>query len=200
MQGYLGILSRGLAAHDKALVARAESAIDKALGGFPYDLQVAYSVDAAGRWLAAGDTGRARQQLRRADEVIAKAGFEPDALAPSAVALVAAEFRLGDRQSARARLDGLRDAFAARMSEVTDLRRATPLRAMAETYELLGDRARAADCYADALREGSLNPNARPRANDLCLTLVSMARCGFVPDAGMDRTIASIREGLSAPW
>jgi hypothetical protein len=64
----------------------------------------------------------------------------------------------------------------------------------------LGDRADAEACFAAALEDGALNPNARPRAEDLCLTLLSMARCGFAPTDSMDRRIDAIRAGLADPW
>ncbi|MGA1266734.1 MAG: hypothetical protein ACO32J_06105 [Phycisphaerales bacterium] len=63
-----------------------------------------------------------------------------------------------------------------------------------------GDRDEALRIWRLALEAGALNPNARPRAEDLCLTCLSMVRSGVEPPADMRATIRSIRSGLKAPW
>lgn len=200
LDGHLEILRRTLGTGDDAAARRARSALDAGIGGLPPDLQVTYLLRMADALAAAGRVDDARTAVARAGEAFSKANLEAQSRAATGVPIAEMEFRLGDRAAALARVEGLRADFEARREEITDLRRATALRALAEGFWMLGERDRAARCYADALREGAVNPNARPRANDLCETLVSMARCGFVPDAAMGRTIASTRAGLVAPW
>jgi tetratricopeptide (TPR) repeat protein len=200
IDGYLEVLARALASGDDALADRSRRAIDRAVPGLPHDLQVDTMLRVGDALRVAGRMDAARSEVAKAVDAFGRMEFEVQARPTVGVPIAEAQWRLGDRSEALARMDGLRDAFLARMQEVTDLRRAAPLRALAEGYMLAGERGRAESAYAAALAEGARNPNARPRANDLCTTMVSMARSGFVPPPPMDRTMASIRAGLAAPW
>lgn len=200
LDGHAGILRRALAAGDAATASRARQALAKGIAGLPPDLQVDYTLRVADVLRLAGRMDDARAEVARAGEAFARASLEAQSRATVGVPLAEAQFRTGDRAGALARIDSLRADFLAHRDEITDLRRATSLRALAEGYMLLGERARAAESYADALREGAVNPNARPRANDLCGTLVSMARSGFAPGNELERSIASTKAGLGAPW
>lgn len=200
LDGYLRIMKRALASGDDAMLRRSRAAIEKGTPGLPFDLQVSMALAQAAALREAGRPDEARGAVERASATFDRAGFEARTMATVGVPIAEEEFRLGDRGAALKRIDALRAAFEARREEVTDLLRATTHRALAEGYLCCGEHGAAARCYAEALREGALNPNARPRANDLCETLVSMARSGFVPDAEMGRTIASIRSGLGDPW
>lgn len=198
LDGYLAIVRR--ADCDEAWRARAEKAVDGALPGLPYDLRVRYLVELAGAIDGPGRADRARALLDRADGVMASAGFLPEDIVPIGTPIAVARARLGDRDAARAALRSLRAAFEARRDEVVNLRRATSWRTLATAYASLGERADAEACFAAALEDGALNPNARPRAEDLCMTLLAMARSGFVPTDSMERRIREIRAGLVDPW
>jgi hypothetical protein len=71
---------------------------------------------------------------------------------------------------------------------------------VAETFAALGDTAKARAVYLRALEDGSGNPNARPRAEDLTATLVSMAKSGIAADEAINAKLAATRAGLVAPW
>ncbi|MFM8872177.1 MAG: hypothetical protein ACKOJI_02230, partial [Phycisphaerales bacterium] len=179
LDGYLAIVRR--ADCDDAWRTRAVKAIDGALPGLPYDLRVQYLVSLADALAARGRTDEARAALDRADAVMASAGFLPEDIVPIGAPSAVARTRLRARDAARAALRPLRTTFARRREEVVNLRRATSWRALATGFMGLGDRADAEACFAAALEDGALNPNARPRAEDLCMTLLAMARCGAVP-------------------
>lgn len=198
LDGYLAIMRRPDC--DDAWRARATKAIDGALAGLPYDLRVQYLVAVADALAVHGRAAEARAALDRADGVMSSAGFLPEDIVPIGAPIAAARTRLGDRDAARAALRALRTTFEKRREEVVNLRRATSWRALAAGFMGLGDRADAEACFAAALEDGALNPNARPRAEDLCLTLLSMARCGFLPTEAMERRIEAIRAGLADPW
>jgi len=198
LDGYLAIMRR--ADCDDAWRARATKALDGALPGLPYDLRVLYLVSLADAHASRGRADEARAALDRADGVMASAGFLPEDIVPIGVPIAVARAGLGDRDAARAALRSLRSRFEARRDEVVNLRRATSWRALASAYVGLGDRADAEACFVAALEDGALNPNARPRAEDLCMTMLAMARCGFVPTEAMDRRIEAIRAGLIDPW
>lgn len=200
LDGHLAVLGRALAAGDSALAGRCAAALDRGIAGLPPDMQVGYRLRLSELLSGAGRTDGARAEVAKAGDAYRNAILDAQSRASIGVPIAEAEFRLGERAGALARIDALRADFEEHKAEITDLRRATSLRALAEGYLLVGERARGSECYAQALREGAVNPNARPRANDLCDTLVSMARSGYAPDAGMQRTIDSIRAGLAAPW
>jgi tetratricopeptide (TPR) repeat protein len=198
LDGYLAIMRR--ADCDDAWRTRAVKAIDGALPGLPYDLRVQYLVALADALAARGRAAEARACLDRADGVMASAGFLPEDIVPIGAPIAAARTRVGDREAARAAFRALRATFESRREEVVNLRRATSWRALATGFMGLGDRADAEACFAAALEDGALNPNARPRAEDLCMTLLAMARSGFVPTDSMERRIREIRAGLVDPW
>jgi hypothetical protein len=86
------------------------------------------------------------------------------------------------------------------LTRVADIFRAQPLCAAAEGYAALGDSPKALEVYKRAIEEGSRNPNARPRAEDLAQTCASMARAGVAPDEAAMTQLRAIRAGLGDPW
>jgi hypothetical protein len=64
----------------------------------------------------------------------------------------------------------------------------------------LGDPALSAAVYARAVEEAVLNPNSRPRADDLVATCCSMAVCGFQPDEKLWARMVEIGAKLGEPW
>ena len=78
--------------------------------------------------------------------------------------------------------------------------RADALRPLAEAVLAYGSDQEADEMYRLVLETGLENPNARPRAEDLMLTCISMARFGYQPG---ETEWALIRQGsnrLGAPW
>jgi len=198
IDGYLVLLGRVSA--DDARRARALKALDEAIPGLPFDLQVEYRARLAERLAAVGRPAESAAELANAVKLFESTVFLAEDIAPIGAKLARAQARLGDRDAARARLASLERTFRDRTAEIVDLRRANCLRALAEAWVDLGDRAAAMRLWSDALEAGALNPNARPRAEDLCATLISMAGPGIRPTPEMERRIAGIESGLVAPW
>ena len=198
IDGYLALLGRFSA--DPARMERATKALDEAIPGLPFDLQVAYRARMAERLRSAGAAERSAREIAAAVRLFETTTFLAEDIAPVGASLARSRARLGDSEGARRQLDGLEAAYRSRIAEITDLRRATSLRALAEARQEIGDRERAMRLWAEALDAGALNPNARPRAEDLCATLVSMAGSCAEPTPAMEARIAEIRSGLVAPW
>lgn len=198
LDGYHAILRRRDA--DASRRDRALRALDAGIPGLPVDLQVEYRLRTADALDAVGLRAEALDQARRAAQAFAAAGFHPEDRALVGAPAAAAVVRLGDRAAGLAMLDELEDEYRRRSGEIVDIWRARALRAMAEARAASGDAARALSLYGDALEAGALNPNARPRAEDLCATCISLASSGVPVTDCMRARIAAIRGGLVDPW
>jgi tetratricopeptide (TPR) repeat protein len=198
IDGYLALLGRVSA--DDVRRARALKAIDEAIPGLPLDLQVDYRARLAERLAAVGRPAESTAELAKAVTLFETTTFLAEDIPTIGAKLARTQARLGDGASARARLDALERTYRDRIAEIVDLRRATCLRALAEARFELGDRDAALGLWSDALDAGALNPNARPRAEDLCATLVSMGGAATAPTPSMESRIETIQSGLVAPW
>ena len=179
---------------------RALKALSAGLPGLPFDLQVRGTVQLADLLFAHGYKELATLYVDRASEVFRATVFLPEDTAPLGVVVAKARIRLGDANAGRAELRRLRTEYEARAETIVNLRRAASWRSLAEGYQLLGDTEDAGQCYAVALDAGALNPNARPRADDLSATCVSMALSGFMPPPELLLRIEHVRAGLADPW
>lgn len=108
--------------------------------------------------------------------------------------------RCGSVEQARAAVDQALELYEAERDRMLDIDRAGALRPLAEACVALGDRSAASSLYSRAIEEGRLNPNARPRADDLVDSACSMARFGFLPDQHLwDQMLAALQQ-LDHPW
>ena len=198
IDGYMAYLLRVL--DDAPRRERALQALDAGIKGLPLDLQVSTNADLAVSLHAHGQPALAAQYLERAATLNATTTFLAEDLAPFGVIVAKARIRMGDTAGARADLERLRAQYDARSEEIVNLRRATSLRALAEGFALIGARDEAVRCQRDALEAGTINPNSRPRAEDLSATCASIALAGIEPDASIRQRIERARAGLADPW
>ena len=198
IEGYLVWLDR--VSQDEIRTTRALKAIDDALLGLPLDLQVKYGVDLADHLNKNLKRDLAILKLDKATEIFSATTFLPEDVAPLGAMLARARIRMGDEQSARLILQRLYSEYSTRREGIVNLRRATSLRALAEGFCELGDRDDAIACYNLALEEGTINPNARPRAEDLGATCISMAEYGISLTPDLKNRIDTIRSSLTYPW
>ena len=198
IDGYLAWMDRVV--DDASRRERALKALSAAFPGLPLDLQVKCHVQLADVLFAHGYKELATLQLDRASELFRATVFLPEDTALFGVIVAKSRIRMGDTNAARVELQRLRAEFEARAETIVNLRRAASWRSLADGYQLLGDTEDAGRCHAAALDAGALNPNARPRADDLSATCVSMAVSGFMPSTELLLRIEHIRAGLADPW
>ena len=198
IEGYLVWLDR--VSEDEIRTTRALKAIDDALPGLPFDLQVKYAIDLADHLHKNLKRDLAILKLDKATEIFSATTFLPEDVAPLGAMIARARIRMGDPQSARVLLKRFYAEHSTRREGIVNLRRATSLRALAEGFCELGDRDDAIACYTWALEEGTINPNARPRAEDLGATCISMAEYGIVLTPELKNRIDTIRNSLTDPW
>ena len=198
IDGYLVWLDR--VSQDEIRITRALKAIDDALLELPLDLQVKYGIDLADHLHKNLKRDLAILKLDKATEIFSATTFLPEDVAPLGAMIARARIRMGDEQSARLLLQRFYKEHSTRREGIVNLRRATSLRALAEGFCELGDRDDAIACYTLALEEGTINPNARPRAEDLVATCISMAEYGISLTPDLKYRIDTIRSSLTYPW
>ena len=198
IDGYSAFLVRVL--DDAPRRERALKSLDSAIEGLPIDLQVSVNADLAVSLHEHGQPALAAQFLKTADQLNANTAFLAQDRAPYGVVVAKARLRMGDVAGARADLVRLRAQYDANSEQIVNLRRAQSLRALAEGFALIGDRDAAVRCQRDALEAGTINPNSRPRAEDLSATCASIALAGIEPDASIRKQIERARAGLADPW
>jgi len=111
-----------------------------------------------------------------------------------------ARFAAGDVAKARADLDAALASFDAERDKILDIDRAQMLLPLGEAYQAMGDTKAAMGVYSRAVENGVVNPNSRPRAEDLSATCRSMARQAVEPDSALWTRIREVHKGLGNPW
>jgi tetratricopeptide (TPR) repeat protein len=180
--------------------ARVESLVLKANEQLAYDLRIANLLRLAANCEKAGDRAAARGFIAKADETFGVGKWLADDGAVQLALIAQAKARSGDAEGCAVQLAAALARFDAGRADIIDIDRARPLRAIAEAYATAGDIEKARAVFARALEEGAVNPNARPRAEDLVATILSMVSAGVEPGAEVAARMSAIREGLVAPW
>lgn len=150
--------------------------------------------------LAHQDKAGANRYAQTARETLESARWLPEHKIPLLAQVAALRHRAGDLELATKEAEEARALFAHERLRITDIYRARALRPLAEAWYTMGDRDRATQVYRLLLEEGAVNPNSRPRAEDLCATCVSMARVGFEPSAEVWRDLRASHAALGSPW
>lgn len=207
--GSLDIVRSGVDGHfaawdrvrgDAARRARCEQAIRAALDRLPLDLRVSMRLRLAAALDAAGRAEDARKDLDDADRLFQTLSLSPEVSGPLARDLAKAFVRVERRERALQLLSALVATYERNPAAIVDMERAEFLCPLAEGLLAAGDRDAAMRVWTLAIEAGALNPNARPRAEDLCRTGLSMARCGVEPTSAMNARMAEIQAGLKDPW
>jgi hypothetical protein len=175
---------------------RVEAVLDR----FPLQVAIEHELERADAALAHGDRVTALALVDRAQQRFELGRWNTENHVPLTAVLCAARFRAGDGERARRLADMALARYEQEKGEIPDVFRAETLVPMAEAFHAMGDTPRALEVYALAVREGSHNPNARPRAEDLTMIACSMALVGVEPDLALWKRMAEVRAGLTAPW
>jgi tetratricopeptide (TPR) repeat protein len=185
---------------DPGRSGRAQRSIRAALRGLPLDLQIQTRIRLADSLSATGDRAAACAELAAAEQLLSQFQFTSDVRGTIVRDLASAWLRQREPTRARPLVVTAVRVYKDAPTAMVDIDRADYLRPLAEALAALGDAEEARSVWALALEAGAVNPNARPRAEDLCLTCLSMARAGVCPSDAMTRTMQSIQVGLKAPW
>jgi tetratricopeptide (TPR) repeat protein len=119
---------------------------------------------------------------------------------PLQARLIRLRWQAGDHEQAKRDVDAALAEYDAARDNIDPVWRAETLCPIAETYQAMGESALALSVYRRAIEEGAINPNSRPRAEDLAGTCCSLAVSGVKPDADLWQRIRAVRDGLRQPW
>lgn len=142
---------------------------------------------------ALGLLDEARAQLDSANWLV------PDRL-PLVALLAEGQHAAGDTDGAAKALEEGLALFQTERERIPDVFRGEALRPVAEAYQHMGQSEEALAVYRQALDEGLINPNSRPRAEDLVATACSMARTRAPVDAALLARLRAAVEALGEPW
>lgn len=147
-----------------------------------------------------GDTKHALELISETTAMLEQRRWRLRDRMPLSAELAVLHHRAGEVGQARADVDKLLETFEKRRLEIVNIYRADVLLPIAEAFDALGDGAQALAVYKQAVEEGVVNPNSRPRADDLVATCCSLALTGVVPDKALKTRLDEVHEALGNPW
>jgi hypothetical protein len=194
----IGLLDRFAA--DEPRCARLVAVLADGFPKAPPPVRVEMMLDAQAVACRHGRTAEAARLCTAARALLDGQRWIAEDLVRSRAALAIAWHRGGDVPAATVALDAAFAAYTAAEADILDLYRAAALRAIAEARQRTGDATGARLVYLQAVEAGLLNVNTRPRTEDLCETLVSMARHDVLPDAPLWQRLQRLAEELRGAW
>ncbi len=180
--------------------ARVEAEVASATARIPFRVRIELAIEMAGFATDHADPTKALQLLDGARALLDGGQWTAQDRITLLARLAEARHGAGKPAEARTEADAALALFGARRSDIVDIDRAGVLRPIAEALQAMGDTAAARAVYAKALEEGVVNPNSRPRADDLVATACSLAVHGVEPDAALLKRLHEVRDNLRDPW
>jgi len=179
---------------------RVEEKIKSSWAKLPIQIRVDVMTALVVHALEHKDQAKALALVNETQVILEQAQWLPEDQIRLTAHLAGLRHRAGDVEKARGDIDRARLLFDAARGQIVSIWRAGTLRAVAEAYQATGDTPAALKIYKRAVEEGVLNPNSRPRAEDLSATCCSMALRGVEPDESLRARLVQICDGLGAPW
>jgi tetratricopeptide (TPR) repeat protein len=185
---------------DEARWSRIMELNARAKGKVAREIHIRSYLGLADARIARGESAAALTLVDAAKALRDEVRWAPEAELPITADIARRIAGAGDRAAGLAELEKGLASFVANQDGVADIFRAGAMCPAAEAFASLGEPARALEVYRLAVEAGALNPNARPRAEDLAQTTASLARSAIEPDAAMWKRLREIRAGLVEPW
>jgi len=179
---------------------RCEEKIQSSWKGLPIDLRVALTLSLGEQAAAHQDSPHALEMSQRAEEILNHYPLTLEVSLPLQSQRALLHYQAGDKQGAMRLAEIQSEIFANERNGVADIFRAETLRPLAEAYQQMGADKKALKVYQGVVTESVLNPNARPRLEDLVETCLSLALLGVPSDPQLSHQIQEAFDGLVAPW
>ncbi len=166
----------------------------------PLDIRIGNLLALAQISVEQGDTCGGREWIEAAEHSFAAAAWLPTDAIVQRTRLGIARLASGNAVHGREHLQAALLLYDTNRDQIVDIDRASALRSIAVAYAKSLRVTEAHSCFLRAIEDGSTNPNARPRAEDLVQTCLAITLCRLEPDARMWSKLRSIRAGLIDPW
>lgn len=166
----------------------------------PATVRIDTTLRMADALLASGAAGAATALLDEVQPLLAAGEWLPEDAARFAAQTATLRHRAGDRDRAIADLTTATEAFARDRTRIASVFAGQGLRPLAEAWHRCGDTGRARNLLRDALTTAVVNPNSRPRAEDLVATCLLLATAAIEPDAELLAQVRQVAAGLGSPW
>ena len=167
---------------------------------FPMFIRIDLVLELARIAVAHGDAAKGLELVNEAQGLFDGANWPLKNRIEIAARLARARFAAGDAAKAKADAEGALALFDAERNKILDIDRAQMLLPLGEAYQAMGETKAALGVYTRAVENGVVNPNLRPRAEDLSATCRSMAKHAVEPDAALWARIREVHKGLGHPW
>ncbi|MFO1078662.1 MAG: hypothetical protein U1E73_13140 [Planctomycetota bacterium] len=119
---------------------------------------------------------------------------------PMRARLAAVRATAGDKAQAVVELDQVVTDYEHQREHIESMNRADVLVPIAEAYAHADAPAQAEAIYHRALAEAVVNPNSRPRLDDLVAVALSLSRSGLPLAAALLAEVRAAVRGLGNPW
>jgi tetratricopeptide (TPR) repeat protein len=180
--------------------SQVEKKIKSSWDKMPYFIRIDLLESLAGFALDHKDQTRALELVNEAQVIIDANEWPLENRIPMIAKLAKLRFQAGDQQKARSDVDNVLAFFNTEGNTIVDIYRVGAILPLAEAYQSMGDKAVALNVYKRAVEESVVNPNSRPRAEDMTAILSSMATNGVEPDDELWARIRDIKKSLGNPW
>jgi tetratricopeptide (TPR) repeat protein len=196
LQGYVELFEQFY--KQTNLRSRAKSGLTRAWHDVPTFVRLNHALRLVNIALAHDNSDHALQLLADAREIFDSANWEIQNQLVYQARMARLQHAAGEQSEATETLKSLMSKFQNNKTQVRAFERASILRPIAEALAKIGETGSAVTTYQMALKEGAINPNLRPKADDLSKTCISMAVHGIQPREAMwqqiDTTLDELRD------
>lgn len=166
----------------------------------PYFIRIHLLADLTESAIEHSDNQKSLELIDEAQTYLYDYQWPAESLIPLVSKLSGLRFKAGDIEIAHKDINAAWVIFQEQRNTIVDISRAKTLRPLAQAYQLIGDTEASLSVYRNAVEEGAVNPNSRPRAEDLSATCCSMALNYIEPDEELWERIHQISKELGHPW
>lgn len=146
------------------------------------------------------DKARATHLTQRAADEYNNATWKPRHGIPVQARVAALTYRAGERNKAESLAEEALMNYREKEKSIVNIYRADTLVPLAEAYATMGNSSQALKLFRQALDAGFVNPNSRPRAEDLAMICCSMVKRDIEPSPTLWEHLRERRNQLGDPW
>ncbi|MFW5893983.1 MAG: hypothetical protein ACOCUY_02490 [Verrucomicrobiota bacterium] len=177
-----------------------EENIRNAAEELPATLKIELFLQLADAALHHNDTAGAVKIVHECRKLFENAAWRPRFGIPVLARIAGTAHRAGDEKTAKSLIEQAKTEYQRKGEEIVNIYRAETLIPVAEAARLSEGENAARAIYRQAMEAAFLNPNSRPRAEDLSAVCLSMAKTGVKPTKSMWRRLDKLQAQLGNPW